>query len=88
MPAASASERLAPITMKGISREVIPYAISGLLDEAGNIRHIFSEHTTGLDFYLDPKAVDADAAERIRALLRKALAALETPQPTEAGKPS
>jgi adenylate cyclase len=82
-----AADALAPITMKGISREVIPYAVSGLLDESGSIRHIFSEHTTGLDFYLDPKAVDAQAAERIRILLRKALAALEKPQPAT-NKPS
>jgi len=78
-----AADALAPITMKGISREVIPYAVSGLLDEAGNIRHIFSEHTTGLDFYLDPKAIDANSAEHIRSLLRKALAALEAPRPAE-----
>jgi adenylate cyclase len=26
---------LPPITMKGISREVIPYAVEGMLDEAG-----------------------------------------------------
>jgi len=83
-----AADALAPITMKGISREVIPYAVSGLLDESGSIRHIFSEHTTGLDFYLDPKAVDAQAAERIRTLLRKALAALENPQPAGARKTS
>jgi len=76
-----AADALAPITMKGISREVIPYAVSGLLDESGSIRHIFSEHSTGMDFYLDPGAVDAQAAERIRTLLRKALAALETQQP-------
>ncbi len=82
-----AADALPPITMKGISREVIPYAVSGLLDESGAIRHIFSEHSTGLDFYLDPAAVDAQAAERIRALLRKALAALENqPAAGAAGK--
>ena len=76
-----AADALAPITMKGIGREVIPYAVSGLLDESGSIRQIFSEHSTGMDFYLDPRAVDAQAAERIRTVLRKALAALETQQP-------
>ncbi len=81
-----AADALAPISMKGIGREVIPYAIGGLLDETGAIRHIFSEHTTGLDFYLDPTAVDSQAAERIRGVLRKALAALEktTPAPNPA----
>ncbi len=76
-----AADALAPITMKGIGREVIPYTIGGLLDETGAIRHIFSEHTTGLDFYLDPTAVDSQAAERIRGVLRKALAALEKASP-------
>jgi adenylate cyclase len=76
-----AADALAPITMKGIGREVIPYTIGGLLDETGAIRHIFSEHTTGLDFYLDPTAVDSQTAERIRGVLRKALAALEKASP-------
>ena len=72
-----AADALVPITIKGIGREVIPYAIGGLLDESGAVRHIFSEHTTGLDFYLDPTAVDSKAAERIRGVLRDALKALE-----------
>ncbi|MGE0355685.1 MAG: adenylate/guanylate cyclase domain-containing protein [Burkholderiales bacterium] len=68
---------LAPITMKGISREVVPYVVEGLHDAAGGRFEIFSEHAAGLDFYLDPSTVDARASERIRALLRKALEALE-----------
>jgi hypothetical protein len=32
---------------------------------------------TGLDFYLDPRAVDATALERIRTTLRNAIAALD-----------
>ena len=32
---------------------------------------------TGLDFYLDPRAVDAGAIQRIRATLKNAIAALE-----------
>jgi hypothetical protein len=32
---------------------------------------------TGLDFYLDPRAVDATAIERVRETLRNAIAALE-----------
>ena len=42
---------------------------------------IFSEHTTGLDFYLDPATVDARTAERIRGVLRKALETLERRRP-------
>ena len=48
-----------------------------MLDEAGRKIEIFSEHMTGLDFYLDPRAVDVTAIERIRATFRNAIAALE-----------
>ena len=68
---------LPPITMKGISREVVPYAVEGMLDEMGQKIEIFSEHMMGLDFYLDPSMVTVGSAEQIRALLQKAIAALE-----------
>jgi len=55
---------------------VVPYVVEGVLDEAGRKIEIFSEHMTGLDFYLDPRAIDATALERIRATLRNAIAAL------------
>jgi hypothetical protein len=69
---------LPPITMKGISREVVPYAVEAMLDEAGA-----SEHMAGLDFYLDPRMVQSDSAQRIRALLHEAISALDKyrPQP-------
>ena len=68
---------LPAITMKGISREVVPFAVDGILDAAGNKIEIISEHMTGLDFYLDPTMVDTGAAEQIRSILRRALATLE-----------
>ena len=68
---------LPPISMKGISRQVVPYAIEGTLDEVGATQRIFSEHMTGLDFYLDPSAVDAKTAAHIRTLLQSALTPLE-----------
>jgi hypothetical protein len=36
---------------------------------------------TGLDFYLDPRMVNAGSAERIRTVLQQAIAALEKPAP-------
>jgi adenylate cyclase len=51
---------LPPITMKGISRDVIPYAVDGMLDASGAKVQIFSEHMTGLDFYLDPAMIVAN----------------------------
>ena len=72
-----AARALPQISVKGISRTVVPYVVEGVLDEAGRKIEIFSEHMTGLDFYLDPRAVDATAIERIRATLKNAIAALE-----------
>jgi class 3 adenylate cyclase len=68
---------LPPITMKGISRDVVPYAVEGMVDALGQKVEIFSEHMTGLDFYLDPTMVNAGSAQRIRTLLQKAIVALE-----------
>jgi len=76
-----AAQALSPITMKGISREVIPYAISGVLGSAGQTIQVFSEHQAGLDFYLNANMIDADAATRIRKVLQDALAALDHAAP-------
>lgn len=73
----ASADALPPITMKGISREVVPYAITGVIDSAGNRFKIFNEHQTGLDFYRDPSLVDARRAEHIKTLLQNALKTLE-----------
>ncbi|MBE7523249.1 MAG: adenylate/guanylate cyclase domain-containing protein [Burkholderiales bacterium] len=64
---------LAPITMKGISREVVPYVVEGLLDATGRKSTIINEHTTGLDIYIDPTMVDERSAERAQHVLLHAL---------------
>jgi adenylate cyclase len=79
---------LPAIRMKGISREIVPYVIEGLLDAAGAKVQIFSEHIPGLDFFLDPAMVDAAAAERIRRLLADASAMLERRKPATEGSSS
>jgi class 3 adenylate cyclase len=68
---------LPPITMKGISREIVPFAVDGMVEVGGGRAEIISEHLTGLDFYLDPTSVETGGAEKIRSILRRALAALE-----------
>ena len=68
---------LPPITMKGISREVVPYAVEHMLDEAGQKVEVLSEHMAGLDFYLNPRMVHSGSAGRIRALLQDAISALD-----------
>jgi len=54
-----AARALPPISVKGVGRMVVPYVVEGVLDDAGRKIEIFSEHITGLDFYLDPRAIDA-----------------------------
>ena len=41
----------------------------------------FSEHVTGLDFYLDTSMVTEGSAERIRQVLQSAVAALTSANP-------
>jgi class 3 adenylate cyclase len=72
-----AARALPQISVKGINRMVVPYVVEGVLDEMGRKIEIFSEHMAGLDFYLDPRAVDDAAVERIQATLRNAITALE-----------
>ena len=72
---------LPAITMKGISRAVIPYSVEGMLNAEGEKTEIFSENMTGLDLYLDPTMLDTRAAEHVRSVLKSALAALEKSAP-------
>jgi hypothetical protein len=68
---------LPPIRMKGISREVVPYAIEGMLDEMMQRPKVISEHAKGVDLFLDLEVMDPVVVERTRRLLQEALAALD-----------
>ena len=68
---------LPAISMKGISRDIVPYAVESTLDASGRQTRTFSEHLRGLDFYLDPSALDPAAAAHVRKLLGSAMASLE-----------
>jgi len=63
--------------MKGLSREVVPYAIRSVLDSKGNTVEVFSEHLTGLEFYFNTGMIDASDARHVRNVLQDALKALE-----------
>ncbi|HEX8956006.1 MAG TPA: adenylate/guanylate cyclase domain-containing protein [Burkholderiaceae bacterium] len=76
---------LAPTTMKGISREIVPYAIDGLLDSEGHVIQVFAEHATGLDLYLDLGRIDAAQARTLKSVLQKAMDALDKQAPEEDG---
>jgi adenylate cyclase len=73
----ASGQALAPITMKGIGREVVPYVIDGLRDQFGRTRRIFKEHASGLDIYLDFGTIHDDESERVSAILREAIDELE-----------
>jgi class 3 adenylate cyclase len=75
-----AAHPLAPISMKGISREVIPYAVDDILKTSADRSRVVVERMTGLDFYLDASAVEEKDAARIRSILSDALAALDKRQ--------
>jgi adenylate cyclase len=68
---------LPPIHMKGITREVVPYAVEGLLDEMMQRPKVISEHAKGVDVFLDLEVIDPAVAERTRRLLQEAVVALE-----------
>jgi adenylate cyclase len=68
---------LPALSVKGISREVVPYVIDAVDDGEGRRGRIVAERATGLDLYLDLGLVDAVAAERVRAILTAAIRELE-----------
>jgi adenylate cyclase len=77
------AQELQPLTMKGISREVVPYAVEGILGEGGETIRVFSEHVTGLDFYLNANMIDATNASHVRKVLQDALEALDKNVPAK-----
>jgi class 3 adenylate cyclase len=74
------AHELTPITMKGISRQVVPYAVDRVLDEASGKRDIVVERMAGLDLYFNPGAVAPADAERVKSILADAMASLEAGQ--------
>ena len=67
---------LAPIVMKGISREIVPYAVEGLTGELSQKSTVIREHTTGLDLFVDPDAMTESGIEQAKRRLSEALAVL------------
>ena len=68
---------LPSITMKGISREVVPYAVDGLVGEIEQRAHVISEQAQGVELFIDLDVIDPAAAARTRKLLENALTALD-----------
>jgi adenylate cyclase len=74
------SHALPAITMKGISREVIPYAVDSMIDRSADKGGVVIERMPGLDLYLDPSVVKSADTERVRSVLLGALSALDKRQ--------
>jgi class 3 adenylate cyclase len=68
---------LPPITMKGISREIVPYAVDGLVGDMKQRPRIISEQGKGVELFIDLDVMDPESAERTRRLLAGALQALD-----------
>lgn len=74
---------LPPITMKGIQREIVPYAVNGLVGTDCNLR-VLSEHFAGLDLHLDMTQLDPEERARVRAALAEAMAVVDEQTPRTA----
>ena len=66
--------------MKGISREVTPFAVEETVLEGDARPPVINDRVAGLDVFLDLEAMDEKAMARARRVLERALAAL-TPVP-------
>lgn len=75
-----AARRMPSTSMKGLSREVVPYEIEGLLGADGVPSTIFAEHVSGLDLYMNLDRIDANAVERLRGVLENVIVALDKKQ--------
>ena len=66
------ADPLPAIRVKGISREVVPYAVEGMLGELAQRSQVISEHGKGLDLFIDLDVIDDRAAERTKRRLQGA----------------
>jgi adenylate cyclase len=65
-----------PISMKGISRKVVPYMVDEVVDEPVKRTKIIREQIRGLNLFLDPGILDRGAVQNARKVLQDALNAL------------
>ena len=79
---------LAAITLKGVSAPVLPYAIEGRIDAAGQHGAVITEHGAGLEIFVDVGAVDLATADRVCQALERAASAIKRRRAKEAGEGS
>jgi class 3 adenylate cyclase len=66
------AKRLPPITMKGISREIMPYVVEAIVSDEGRAPFI-QEQQAGVSLFLDPSQIDPNDFERIKRMLEAAV---------------
>jgi class 3 adenylate cyclase len=82
------AQALAPITLKGIGRPIVPYTVEAT--ESATIaaaRSVIAEHTPGLDLLLDVRRVDPASSAHVTRVLEAALAAIKNTSATEPSQP-
>lgn len=68
---------LKPFTLKGISRSIVPYVVEAAESKEEKVeQHVITEHSPGIDLFLDVGAVTSASSERIARVLESALAAV------------
>jgi class 3 adenylate cyclase len=70
------ARRLPPITMKGISREVMPYLVEAMVSADGKAS-VIREQQTGVSIFLDPSVIEAKDIARIKDMIAAAIAQAE-----------
>ena len=68
---------LEPVMLKGIPHPIVPYEVDGAFAGADGGAKVISEHSAGLDLFIDPGTMDAAARLRACKLLEGALADLK-----------
>ena len=66
------AKRLPPITMKGISREIMPYVVEAVVSADGHAP-VIQESQAGESLFLDPSQIDPKDIERIKDMLAAAV---------------
>ncbi len=69
---------LPPITLKGISREVVPYAVAPLDEEFTEVPQQMEARASGLDLKINLAGLDADAVAAVETMLAETLAKLRS----------
>jgi hypothetical protein len=71
------AKQMSPFTMKGISREIVPYGVEAIVSEHVATSHVMREQLAGVSLFLDPTMIEASEVERIKTMLAAAIVKLE-----------